>query len=75
MWRYEWAGGMRRLGSGSWLLTPHQAQGITSLHPPYHIVNTRDQGAMTPPRLRGITAPKYELSYTIEPDPSVKPAN
>ena len=69
----EECGGLAR-APGSWLRTR-----LRGLHPcilhPYHIVNTRDQGAMTPPQLRGITAPKYELSYTIEPDPSVKPAN
>ena len=63
---------------GSCLHTPGEDQGITSLHPHIHITlsilatTSRDQGAMTPPRLRGITAPKYKLSHTYnEPDKGV----
>ena len=74
-----WRNAAARLG----LLAPDSAPGSGDYIPPSSIhitlsilaTTSRDQGAMTPPQLRGITAPKYELSYTIEPDPSVKPAN
>ena len=55
---------------GSCLQTPGEDQGITSLHLSIHITlsilatTSRDQGAMTSPRLRGVTAPKYKLSHT-----------